>query len=140
MLLATLHVTAVDTKVTDHPSCVFTPFIINQLSDQQCLDCSLVDDAHVFGLLMSDVPFLALATRCSFLSPRRPFPCVKKASSRAVVADQRSHSPLFGPSCKAGPWESLASALIHSAQLCSRRASASSFIPAPAHREQAKPD
>lgn len=66
MLLATLHVTAVDPKVTDHPSCVFTHFIISQLCDQQCFNCSwgpnvcLADDTQVFGLLTSDVLFLAL--------------------------------------------------------------------------------
>lgn len=39
VLLATLHVMATDPKVTDHPSCVFTHFIID-LTDQQWLDCS----------------------------------------------------------------------------------------------------
>ena len=71
---------------------------------------------------------------------RSPFPCVKMTSSRAAVAPRRSHSSLFGRSCKARPWESLVSTLIHSDQLCSRHGPASSFIPATAHPRQAKPD
>lgn len=71
---------------------------------------------------------------------RRPFPWAKRASSRAASAPPHSHSPPFGQSCKAGPWESPASTLIHSAQLCSRGCPASSFIPATAHPGRAKPD
>lgn len=37
---------------------------------------------------------------------RHRFPCVKEDSSRAVSAPPHFHSPSFGQSCKAGPWES----------------------------------
>lgn len=40
VLLAALHVIATDPKVTDHPNCVFTHFIIPHDTDPQWPDCS----------------------------------------------------------------------------------------------------
>lgn len=40
VLLAALRAIATDPKVTDHPNCVFTHFIIRHHTDQQWPDCS----------------------------------------------------------------------------------------------------
>lgn len=154
LLLAALHVIATDPKVTDHPNCVFTHSIINHRADQQWLDCSYgaegLDGYQYTMFLPSLCQILPLGLDTLFsgaygfwipvVKTRRPFPCVKRASSRVASAPPHSHSPQFGQSCKAGPWESPASTLIHSAQLCSRGCPASSFIPATTHPGRAKPD
>lgn len=65
VLLAALRVIATDPKVTDHPNCVFTHFIINHHTDQQWPDCSY---GQRLWMKTNTLCFCPLSVRYSFLA------------------------------------------------------------------------